>query len=42
MPTPGEREKPGGKGGGTPDKPGTDKTGSGQGGDKPSSDTPQS
>lgn len=38
MPTPGEKEQPGGKGGGAPDKsgPGTDKSGTGQGGDRPS------
>ena len=37
-PTSGEKEKPGGPGGGTPDKtgPGTDKGGTGKGGDKPS------
>jgi hypothetical protein len=37
-PTQGEKEMPGGKGGGTDDKtgPGTDKSGTGQGGDKPS------
>jgi len=41
-PTQGERERPGGPGGGTPDKSGTgtDKGGSGQGGDKPGGSTP--
>ena len=36
-PTQGEREKPGGPGGGTPDKTGTgtNKPGTGTGGDKP-------
>jgi len=34
-PTPGEREKPGGPGGGSPDRPGPTKPGTGTGGDKP-------
>jgi hypothetical protein len=41
-PTSGEREQPGGVGGGSPDKGGSsgDKGGTGQGGDKPSGGTP--
>jgi hypothetical protein len=35
-PTSGEKERPGGVGGGSPDRPSGDKSGSGQGGDKPS------
>jgi len=40
-PTSGEKERPGGVGGGSPDKSGsgTDKGGSGQGGDRPTGPT---